>query len=115
MEKPERPTKDRLKKKLNKKNGITEPEGTDNIFEMLNKVSEILKKDPAMIQKVNKCVSQLIDNKDLMSSLTKEIQTNMNISEPERPERPKKEPGTQILLNNSDSDSDEADSKDSKQ
>ena len=53
-----------------------------NIFEMLGKVSDILKQNPEMLTKVNKCVSNIIDNKDLMEKLSTQIKENMK-SEPE--------------------------------
>jgi hypothetical protein len=103
------PTKDRLKKKVNKKNGVEKSE--DNIFDMLTKVSEVLKNDPVIVQKVNKCVAQLIDNKELMASLTKEIQSNINITN-----LPEDFPlADQILASSSVGDEPEAKSKNSKQ
>ena len=57
--------KDRLKKKLNKRNveklddlSSSEP-GEPNIFDMLAQVSSLLKTNPDMVSKVNKCVSKI--------------------------------------------------------
>ena len=81
----------RLKKKLNKKKGLPPPPPDDdnNIFNMLNQVNAILKKNPELVSKVNKCVSNIIENKDLMTKLTTEIQNNIQCdpeldSDPER-------------------------------
>ena len=49
----------------------------NSIFEMLNQVNRILKENPAMVHKVNKCVSSIIDNKDLMTTLASEIKNNI--------------------------------------
>jgi len=75
------PTRERLKKKLNKDPVVEPAEDPNNIFEMLGKVSQVLKNDPHLVNKVNSCVSKLIDNKDLMSLLTEQIQTNLEKSE----------------------------------
>ena len=48
---------------------------------MLGKVSEILKQNPEMLQKVNKCVSNIIDNKDLMDKLSSQIKDNMKLED----------------------------------
>jgi len=74
-------TKERLKKRLNKIAPPEPVEDPNNIFEMLGKVSQILKNDPYLVNKVNSCVSKLIDNKDLMGILTEQIQTNLEKSE----------------------------------
>ena len=74
----ETPTRDRLRKKLNKKKGTNQtPSNENNIFDMLNQVNQILKQNPEMVSRVNKCVSTIVDNKDLMSKLTSEIQSNI--------------------------------------
>jgi hypothetical protein len=75
----ERPTRDRLKKKLNKKKNVPveTPPDDNNIFDMLSQVNKILKENPEMVTKVNKCVANIIDNKDLMTKLTEQIQTNI--------------------------------------
>ena len=74
----ETPTRDRLRKKLNKKKGTSaKTSNENNIFDMLNQVNQILKQNPEMVSRVNKCVSTIVENKDLMSKLTSEIQSNI--------------------------------------
>ena len=71
-------TKSRLRKKLDKKKKPDESTSEDqSIFDMLNQVNKILKQNPEMISKVNKCVSSVIGNQDLMTKLTEEIQNNI--------------------------------------
>jgi len=72
-------TKDRLRKKLKNKSGKSDPEkiDEDNLFDMLNQVNKMLKKNPQMIKKVSKCVNSIFENKDLMSSLVSEIESNV--------------------------------------
>ena len=95
----ERPTRDRLKKKLNKKKNVPDATPDDNnIFDMLSQVNKILKENPEMVTKVNKCVANIIDNKDLMAKLTTEIQTNIQQDD-----------------SNSDTEETEAESNESKQ
>ena len=68
------PVRDRLKKKANKNEAsASEP----NIFDMLAQVNEILKKNPDMVQKVNRCVSSIIDNSDIMSKISSEIKESV--------------------------------------
>ena len=77
------PVKERLKKKLNKKESSStqadecgEKQDT-NIFDMLTQVSSILKTNPEMVNKVNECVSKIISNRDLMTKLSTEIKNNI--------------------------------------
>ena len=72
------PTKERLRKKLNKPPTPEPLEDPNNIFEMLGKVSQVLKNDPYLVNKVNKCVAQIIGNDTLMTQLTSEIQNNLD-------------------------------------
>ena len=79
-------TKERLRKKLNKKKKKDSPgtqdatPGTvdeDSLFTMLNQVNKMLKTNPEMVKKVSKCVNSIFENKDLMSSLVSEIESNV--------------------------------------
>lgn len=70
----ETPVRDRLKRKVNKNEAsASEP----NIFDMLAQVNEILKKNPDMVNKVNRCVSSIIDNTDIMSKISSEIKDSV--------------------------------------
>jgi hypothetical protein len=116
--KTETPVKDRLKKKVKKKNNeesSSEPSQNQNdIFQMLGKVSEILQQNPEMLQKVNKCVSNIIDNKDLMEKLSSQIKDNMDLSS-ESLQSDIKDIVTQTLESSDETDSNEACLKESKQ
>ena len=85
------PVKDRLTKKIKKrdsphKNDSRGTEEDNGIFEMLGKVSEILKQNPEMLTKVNKCVSNIIDNKDLMDKLSTQIKENIQLNDSSDPD-----------------------------
>ena len=90
--------KKQLRKKLNKKRaekGLEELENLENLddnslFNMINQVNKSLKENPEMVKKISKCINNVFDNKDLMSSLINEVQTN--------------------IVNNAGSDSDSGDS-----
>lgn len=77
------PVKDRLTKKIKKRGNPQDSDTDPNIFEMLGKVNEILRQNPEMLTKVNKCVSNIIDNKDLMDKLSSQIKENINLEDPE--------------------------------
>jgi len=70
----ENKTKNRLKKKLQQKNGETSSSNDNSdLFNMLNDVNKILKGNPEMVKKVSKCVNDIMTNKDLMESLAKQL------------------------------------------
>ena len=78
-------TKDRLRKKINKKKGInlTSESSSNsldetNIMDMLNNMNKMLRENPEMVNKVSRCVSNIIDNKNLMENLTSQINLNLN-------------------------------------
>ena len=72
--------KTKKSKKINVPKSETPDESGNNIFEMLNQVNLLLKKNPEMLKHVNKCVSGIIENPEIMESLTAQI--NKNISGP---------------------------------
>jgi hypothetical protein len=86
MESPQTPTpKEILKKKLrqkrdSRKHGTKVPDfstvGDGNIFDMLNQVNKMLKENPEMVKRVSKCVNSVFENKSLLESLVKEINTS---------------------------------------
>jgi len=81
--------KEQLRKKLNRKkvaSGETPlpdvPDmdkllNDDSILNMINQVNIALRENPSMIKKIGKCINNVFDNKDLMSSLINEVQTNI--------------------------------------
>jgi hypothetical protein len=70
-------TKNRLRKKLKNKNPKKPDVDEDNLFNMLNQVNKMLKQNPNMVKKVSKCINNIFENKELMSSLVSEIETNV--------------------------------------
>jgi len=72
-------TKKRLQKKLEqRRNKLQDPvgasESTDStesvdFMKMLNEVNKMFKTNPNMIQKVSKCVNNIMENKELMETL----------------------------------------------
>ena len=71
-------TKRRSKKKLGK-----EPEG--NLVDMLSQVNKILKSNPGMLEQVNKCVSGIMANPDIMASITSQVK-NTSLTTPTDPD-----------------------------
>ena len=65
-------TKVTLEKLMNSANG-TGGEETD-IMKMMENVNRILQSNPQMVQQVSKCVSNVINNKQLMESLAGQLQ-----------------------------------------
>jgi len=108
-------TKERLRKKLLKKgkklNNSTEEESETDLFKMLNQVNKMLKENPNMVKKVSKCVSSIFENKDLMSTLTSEIGSKINLDSFSE----NSESQAQTFVNNSDGDLVEASGKEDKQ
>ena len=78
-------TKNRLRKKLKNKNPKKPDVDEDNLFNMLNEVNKMLKQNPNMVKKVSKCINNIFENKELMSSLVSEIEINVkeDIQEPD--------------------------------
>ena len=75
-------SKERLRTKINnkKKNRSKKKdssESEDSLFTMLNQVNKTLKENPQMIDKVNKCINSIFENKDLMESIVSEIDKNV--------------------------------------
>ena len=72
------PVRDRLKKKLKKKKaseGVEIPEDTDgDIFKMISQVQSVLKKNPALVNKVSNCVNSLMTNPELMRQLSSQFE-----------------------------------------
>jgi len=72
------------KKRDSRKNGAT-PEAVDpfngemDLMKMMENVNKILKSQPQMVQKISKCVSNVMNNKDLMDSLAKQLETQVTL------------------------------------
>ena len=47
-----------------------------DLMSMLENVNKMLKTNPQMLQQINKCVSTVMENKDLMESIKSQVQTN---------------------------------------
>jgi len=84
----ETPTKDRLKKKLKKKQieaGIFQPEPEQeqdvDIFKMISQVQSILKTNPELVNKVSSCVNSLMTNPEIMQQLSKQIEKTVNLQD----------------------------------
>ena len=85
--------RERLKAKLQKKKkertqgaaAATDITDETDIVKMMENVNNILRTNPQMVQQVSKCVSNVMKNKDLMSSLMGQIQdqTRESNEEPE--------------------------------
>ena len=76
------PVRDRLKKKARSKNQKNEPENeleNLDIFKMMQKVTKVLQQNPEMINKVNKMVSGLMNNKDLIGQLSSQLQEDQTL------------------------------------
>ena len=108
--------REKLKEKLRKKrqekrkNGGNVPpndifNGETDIMKMMENVNKILKTNPQMVQQISKAVSSVMNNKDLMESLSGQLETEIK----------KTDQSDQILVNNSEGESKQAESKDSTQ
>jgi len=79
--------KEKLKKKRDSRKGINTKEhhsfdeSNTDIMGMLDKVNKMLKTNPQMVQQISKCVSNVMNNKDLMSSLTNQFGNELNVKE----------------------------------
>ena len=81
-------SKERLKLKLKKKKEQrsapkvpSEPinpfDGQTDILQMMENVNKILKTNPQMVQQISKCVSNVMNNQDLMNSLAGQLGKEM--------------------------------------
>ena len=72
------------KKRESRKNGAT-PEVIDpfsgemDLMKMMDSVNKILKSQPHMVQKISKCVSNVMGNKGLMDSLAEQLETQVTL------------------------------------
>ena len=71
--------KDKSQKKNNNKNNTnTQDMFTEgNLNDMMNQVNEMLTKNPDMVKKVSKCVSNIFENESLMNNLVSQINTGI--------------------------------------
>ncbi len=88
--------KDKLKQKLKNKKKQRSSKGTDvpqvnsdspDILSMMEQVSSILRTNPDLVKQVSKCVSNVMNDKTLMDSITGKLQTDQtfdtNVSDDE--------------------------------
>jgi hypothetical protein len=83
--------KEQLRKKLNKQRKEKGQEEVnhvddDSIFNMINQVNKTLRENPEMVKKISKCINNVFENKDLMSSLISEVETNIVNNEHSEPD-----------------------------
>jgi hypothetical protein len=75
--------KEKLRNKLKKKrealqNRTTLPDpeeesGEHDILKMMEQVNKVLRTNPQMVQQISKCVTNVMNNKDLMQSLAGQL------------------------------------------
>jgi len=81
----------KLKAKLREKSARRKPKTKDappqnvlpgdlNLMQMMEKVQEMLKTNPQMMQQINTCVSNVMGNKELMESLTSQVHSQTSSS-----------------------------------
>ena len=70
---------DKKQKTTKKKQTFNE----SNLGEMMAEVNNMLQKNPDMVKKVSKCVSNIFENETLMSKLVNEINGGIVTNEPE--------------------------------
>jgi len=58
----------------NKNNPLGSGFDVNNIGDMISQVNNMLKNNPDMIKQVSKCVNNVFENKDLMSSIVSQVQ-----------------------------------------
>jgi len=76
--------KEKLRKKRNqrKKHEPTFDENSD-LLSMMDQVNKILKTNPQMVQQISKCVSNVMNNQELMESLTGQLKQELNVQDPQ--------------------------------
>ena len=105
--------KEKLRQKLRKKRNqrTNAPEkntigedilGEPNILKMMENVNKILKTNPQMVHQISKCVSNVMNNKDLMNSLAGQLENQISLQD-------------QTLESKSEGEQPEASGKESKQ
>ena len=104
--------KEKLREKLRKKNKKPVSEetfdtGGGDIVKMMEQINKILKTNPDMVQQISKCVSNVMNNKDLMESITTELESQIKTGEPVAQD--------QTLQSNSEGESLDASEKESTQ
>jgi hypothetical protein len=62
-------TKERLKKKLNKKKGLPDQDPEMDIQQMLSQANKMLKENPELVTTVNKCIKNLLGNQNFMEQI----------------------------------------------
>ena len=78
----------KLKAKLREKTARRKPKSKEsasenvvpddlNLMQMMERVQEMLKSNPQMMQQINTCVSNVMNNKELMESLASQVQTQV--------------------------------------
>jgi len=99
----------KLRKKRNQRTNASEKNtigedmlGEPNILKMMENVNKILKTNPQMVQQISKCVSNVMNNKDLMNSLAGQLENQISLQD-------------QTLESKSEGEQPEASGKESKQ
>jgi hypothetical protein len=87
--------KDKLKEKLkNKKKQRagkatnTVPSSDPDILSMMEQVSSILRTNPDLVKQVSKCVSNVMNDKTLMNSISGKLQTDQTFDNNDTDEEP---------------------------
>jgi hypothetical protein len=78
--------KAKLKKKREERKGAQVPppdpfNGETDFMSMMDNVNKILRTNPQMVQQISKCVSNVMGNKDLMESLTGQLEKELKVHE----------------------------------
>ena len=60
-----------------KQKKIKMKETPPDLFNMLNKVNDILRSNPQMAEKVSKCVTTIMENKEIMGTLSEQIKNTV--------------------------------------
>ena len=85
MDTPKQKLKKTLKNKREARNGASASssasavldafgeEGSPDILKMMDSVNKLLKTNPQMLEQISKCVSNVMNNKDLIGSLKDQL------------------------------------------
>ena len=80
--------REKLRKKKESRKNAQQPMAPEDLFNgetdilaMMNRVNTILKTNPQMVQQISKCVSNVMNNRDLMSSLSKQVEDQIQVQD----------------------------------
>ncbi len=74
---------EKLKEKIKEKRSqrTKKPNMDNDLMKMMEQVTSVLKTNPQMVQQISKCVSSVMNNKELMDSLAGQLEQQIQKEE----------------------------------